>query len=154
MPSPVACAPEPREVALTTAAAEALTAATDATWPHEMVLLLAGAAEADRVLVARCLDLCGATGDRDGFRVPAAAFARAEAAARAAGLQWLGFAHSHPNGAAALSPTDRRELWHDCVQIVVGGPRHALRTCAFVLRGDAVRELLLTLVPDAAEATR
>lgn len=57
----------------------------------------------------------------DCFTVDAANFAAAEAALRARGVAWLGFAHSHARGAPAPSAIDRRELWRDCVQLIVAG---------------------------------
>lgn len=152
MPSAAPCASEPREVALSTDAAEALRAATDAAWPDEVVCLLAGRVEAGRHTIARCVPVPGAIAGRDHFAVPADAFARAEAAVRAAGLQWLGFAHSHPDGEPLPSATDRRELWRGCVQVVVGGPRRALQWRAFWFCDDGVHELPATTAAPGPEA--
>lgn len=145
MPSTASCAAAPCEVALSAAAAAALDAATDAAWPDEVVCLLAGRTAAGLARIERCLPIVGSIAGRGHFAVPAAAFARAEAAARAAGLRWLGFAHSHPDGESKPSATDQARLWRHCVQIVGGGPRRALQWGAFWLADGRVRELPLTM---------
>lgn len=138
---------EPRQVALSPAAVRALAAAAATAWPCEMVALLAGSMDGDLAIVERCCEVRGALTGPDHFAVPPAAFAGAEAAARAAGLQWLGFAHSHPDGEPRPSATDRAELWRGCVQIVGGGPAWAPHWRAFWFVGDTVRELPLSTLP-------
>ena len=85
--------------------------------PREMVGLLAAAGDA--LVVDRFVPVAGAECTEDRFAMPAAVFAVAEAALRARGERWLGFAHSHPNGSTALSAADRACLWRDCLQLVV-----------------------------------
>lgn len=106
-----------------TIAADALRAferAAAAAWPREAVAVLGGRHDGDAVAVTAVVPIEGA-GDATGFTVPPAAFVRTEAALRAAGVTWCGFAHSHPGGAAAPSARDRRELWPRCLQLIVGG---------------------------------
>src|SRR5687767_6769814 len=106
-----------RPVVLSDGARKALERAAAQAAPLEMVGLLAGAGDA--LAVERFVRVAGATCTADRFTMPAAVFAVAEAACRARGERWLGFAHSHPNGSAALSAADRAGLWRDCLQLVV-----------------------------------
>lgn len=124
-----------------TALAELRTATARAA-PAEMVRLLAGHADGTAVQVVGTWELPGAVCSRDHFQVDAAVFARAEATIRAAGLQWLGFAHSHPHGPAHLSAVDRAALWPDCVQVLVTGDGRDEGTIrAYWLHGDTVQAL-------------
>ena len=111
--------------------------------PLEMVGLLAGAGDA--VAGARFVPGAGATCTEDRFAMPASAFAAAEAACRARGERWLGFAHSHPRGSAALSAADRVSLWRDCLQlVVVPGPRDgATQIGAYWLTEDRIHTLAI-----------
>ena len=106
-----------RPVVLTDAARSALARAAAEAAPREMVGLLCGAGDA--LTVERFVPVAGASCTEDRFAMPAAVFAAAEAACRARGERWLGFAHSHPRGGTALSATDRASLWRDCLQLVV-----------------------------------
>jgi proteasome lid subunit RPN8/RPN11 len=106
-----------RPVVLSDAARAALERAAAQAAPREMVGLLAGTGGA--FAVERFVPVVGATCTEDRFTMPAAVFAAAEAACRARGERWLGFAHSHPRGSTALSATDRASLWRDCLQLVV-----------------------------------
>lgn len=137
------------EVRLAAAARRELWAAVARIWPNEAVLLLGGRHCEQTMRVDCCLALAAATGP-DYFRADAVDFVRLEAALRARGHQWLGFAHSHPNGPAALSTIDRTELWRDCLQVVVGtrGPQ-ATAAAAFWLHGEQLRRLPMQVVDEA-----
>jgi proteasome lid subunit RPN8/RPN11 len=106
-----------RTVVLSDGARAALERAAAEAAPLEMVGLLAGTGDA--FAVQRFVPVAGATCTEDVFLMPAAVFATAEAACRARGERWLGFAHSHPRGSVALSAADRACLWRDCLQLVV-----------------------------------
>ncbi|HEU4418461.1 MAG TPA: Mov34/MPN/PAD-1 family protein [Planctomycetota bacterium] len=106
-----------RTVVLSDGAWAALARAAAEAAPFEMVGLLAGAGDA--LVVDRFVPVVGATCSEDRFTMPAAVFAAAEAALRARGERWLGFAHSHPRGSTALSAADRACLWRNCMQLVV-----------------------------------
>ena len=139
----------PARVAIAEAALRAFERAAAAAWPREAVAVLGGHDRGDTVEVTAVVPIDGAGAD-DGFAVPPAAFARAEAALRAAGAAWRGFAHSHPRGAAAPSRRDRRELWRGCVQVIVGGtsPAHGPGG-AFGSGGPAAPPLPLAVGPAA-----
>lgn len=144
----------PREVHLPLLLERALRAAALARAPREFVALLGGAGDqhsepngepngdaARRCTIAAWCELANAATADDRFTVTAASFAAAEATLRAAGHRWLGFLHSHPRGAARLSPIDRTSLWRDCLQLVLGlgdaaADEPTLR--GFWLHGDAV----------------
>ena len=51
----------------------------------------------------------------------------AERAARAAGLELLGFWHTHPDGTALPSARDRREAWPDATYLIAATARGRLR---------------------------
>lgn len=130
-------------------ALQALAAAVRAAWPREAVLLLGGPlAEPPRVDCALPLPNDAEAIDR--FAVPAAAFAAAEHQLRRTGRRWLGFAHSHPGGAAALSQRDRTTAWR-CLQVVVGGKDpEALRAAAFVPAAEGFRPVPMPPLPAPA----
>jgi len=113
--------------------------------PREMVGLLAGTGGA--FAVERFVPVVGATCTEDRFTIPAAVFAAAEAACRARGERWLGFAHSHPQGSTALSAADRASLWRDCLQLVVvpgtGVPDGTTQLGAYWLTKDRVDTLAI-----------
>lgn len=131
-----------RTVVLGDGAWAALARAAEEALPFEMVGLLAGAGDA--LVVDRFVPVAGATCSEDHFAMPAPVFAAAEAALRARGERWLGFAHSHPNGITALSAADRACLWRDCLQlVVVPGPGDGATIRAFWLAKDRVDTLAI-----------
>ena len=133
----------PDEVRLAAAVQRTIDRATRSAWPKEMVGALGGTHRDGTVLVEHVVPIAAA-GQRDSFAVTPTAFLLAEAELTAAGHQWLGFVHSHPGGTAAPSARDRRELWHRCLQLIVGGPRpDELQTAAFWLEDDACAPLRL-----------
>src|SRR5262245_8503027 len=109
--------------------------------PLEMVGLLAGAGDA--LTVERFVPVAGAICTEDCFVMPAAVFAAAEAACRARGERWLGFAHSHPCSSAALSATDRVTLWRDCLQLVVARGVGTTQIAAYWLSKDRIDTLAI-----------
>ena len=132
-----------RPVVLSDGARKALERAAAQRAPLEMVGLLAGAGDA--LAVERFVPVAGATCTEDRFTMPASVFAEAEAACRARGERWLGFAHSHPNGSTALSAADRASLWRDCLQlVVVPGPGDGTtKIRAFWLTKDRIDTLTI-----------
>jgi proteasome lid subunit RPN8/RPN11 len=130
-----------RSVVLDDGAWAALERAAAQAAPREMVGLLAGAGDA--FAIERFVPVAGATCTEDHFVMPAAVFAAAEAACRARGERWLGFAHSHPQGGVALSPTDRACLWRDCLQLVVARGDGTTQVAAYWLTEDRVHTLAI-----------
>lgn len=124
---------------LTDAARDALERAVRDAWPDELVALLGG--EGERVDAVLPLPDADATGDA--FAVDAATFARAEGKLRDAGRAFVGFAHSHPGGSAALSAQDRAELWRGCAHVVAATDGRAVTLRGFWLDGDVTAPLPL-----------
>ncbi|HZN41421.1 MAG TPA: Mov34/MPN/PAD-1 family protein [Planctomycetota bacterium] len=130
-----------RTVVLSDDARAALERAAAEAAPREMVGLLAGTSA---FAVERFVPVAGAACTEDHFTMPAAVFAAAEAACRARGERWLGFAHSHPRGSTALSAADRAFLWRDCLQlVVVPGGDGTTRIGAYWLTKDRVDTLAI-----------
>ncbi len=140
------------DAVLAIGARDELWAAVARNWPNEVVLLLGGQYVGATAYIERCSELTATATSPHHFRAHAVDFVRLEASLRADGHRWLGFAHSHPDGDAALSTTDRAELWRGCVQLVVGtrGPQ-ATAAAAFWLWGQQLQQLPLR-VAAAAEA--
>lgn len=137
----------PQRVELTERVAAALRAAVRAAGPREMVMLLGGQRRGTTAAVLAALPLPNAAGGADRFAVDSPAFLRAEHELRRRGHAWLGFAHSHPNGAPLPSTTDRRELWRDCVQLILAPQDdRSIALRAFVLGADDLRSLPLSVV--------
>ncbi|MBL8750268.1 MAG: Mov34/MPN/PAD-1 family protein [Planctomycetes bacterium] len=141
----------PKAVWIDPATRAQLEAAAVAALPDEFVALLGGTVDDDRPDVDTFVALDAQVG-RDCFAVQPPAFARAEAAIRASGRHWLGFVHSHPNGAAVPSLRDRRDAWPHCVQLVVGAATGRPGTVgAFWFDQDGMHTIpLLTKVPETA----
>ena len=94
-----------------------------------MIAVLGGqivdrAAHIERVILVQ-----NQSGQHDSFFVTAQDFSRCEQDLRAAGLTWLGFAHSHPDGPATPSSRDREQRWTGCLQVITN-PRHI--NCFFI----------------------
>ncbi len=128
-----------------------LEAAAAAALPDEFVALLGGTADDRRPDVDTVVALDALVGP-DTFAAEPAAFARAEAAIRAAGRHWLGFVHSHPNGAAIPSLRDRRDAWRNCLQLVVGAAAdRPVVVAAYWFDHDGMHAVpVLTRTPEAA----
>lgn len=132
----------------------ALLAAARGALPREAVLALVGRREGGRAVIEGCALLQNIAPADAEFAVDPIEFVRLEAGLRAAGRQWLGFAHSHPNGQAELSAQDRATLWPRCVQLVLG-LRHGAPASlgAFWLDGARLQAVpMRTLAPDEVRA--
>lgn len=71
------------------------------------------------------------------FLLDAQTLLMADAQARAAGDEILGFYHSHPNGNALPSPHDRRDAWPGYLYLIVAVERGAPRyLCAWICHSD------------------
>lgn len=89
--------------------------------PHEACGVLGGRRAGNLLELTHWVELESVDPAADAFAVDPVAFALAEARLRAAGGNWLGFAHSHPHDDAVPSARDLEVLWHGCVQVIVGG---------------------------------
>jgi len=128
----------PDEIAWTDDVQAAVRGAAHRAAPRECALLLGGPADAAAITMA--VELPNAAAGNDAFDVRPEAFLRAEQLLRDADATFVGFAHSHPQGACAPSARDRAELWTGCVQLITDGDE----VRAFWLDADRrVRELSL-----------
>ena len=123
---------------ISAAVRRAIARAVAAAHPREMVGAVAGASADDGAIITAFEPLPNVAGGEDRFGVDPLAFAAVEAGLRDRGHALLGFVHSHPDGSAEPSATDRRELWRDCLQLIVSADD---RLRAFRLDGDGVHEL-------------
>jgi len=130
-------------VLLETDAKNAMARAANQAAPREMVGLVGGRTDHGVLHVVHFAPLPDGLCGTDHFAVAPWTFAAAEAALRAQGLRWLGFAHSHPAGAPVPSPTDARELWPHCLQLVLGLMHGEPAIGAFWLDAAGVHELPL-----------
>lgn len=139
-------------VEITPHVARALRAALRVAAPAEFVGLLGGRRDGGVARVEAFAPTRNIATVADGFAVAPADFAAAEAALRADGLQWLGFAHGHPTAAAAPSLRDRASFWPGCLQAIVGPCGDAPPIRVFLRDGDACRELACRdgVAPEAA----
>lgn len=128
---------------LETAAVQAMAGAVEQAGTREMVGLVAGHAAGGVLRVVHFAPLREAVCTRDRFTVAPQHFAAAEAELRDAGLQWLGFAHSHPGGDPVPSPADAEQLWPHCLQLVLGTARGACAIGAFWRDAEGFHELRL-----------
>ena len=111
----------PDAVAWTEDLREALLAAARLASPRELVAVLGGDCGADTTSVTAFVEVQNVARGDDRFGVDPGAFAAVEQQLRRRGCAFVGFAHSHPRGAAAPSARDRDELWSGCVQLIVAG---------------------------------
>lgn len=109
-------------IELSPEARERILAHASAAYPDECCGALLGAAGADgdtRVAEALALPNTTEEGPRQRFLVRPADYRMAEARARAAGAELLGFYHSHPDHPAQPSEYDLRHAWPNLSYVIV-----------------------------------
>ena len=127
-----------------------LTQVTRQLAPREMVAALGGRVDDQTARVEVVVPLPNQSTHRDSFSVAAPDFGRCEQQFREAGLTFLGFAHSHPNGHATPSRRDCRELWTGCLQVITNHDQ----VNAFVLDKQRIAHPLPQSGPQSGEAAR
>lgn len=97
----------------------------EACYPGECCGFLVGRAEPDAIRVERVLPAANAGGRNDRFTVPPEAVLAVHKEARAAGLDVVGYYHSHPDHPARPSRLDRDNAWpgYACLIVSVTGGR-------------------------------
>lgn len=108
----------PDELVWTEAVREDLLRAASAAAPGECAAVLGGEPGRDRTAITELIEVPNAARSDDAFVVDPADFARAQQALEGLGAAFVGFAHSHPRGAAAPSMRDCAELWTGCVHLI------------------------------------
>ena len=107
------------------------------TYPHECCGALFGDAAANRIISAQPLPNTTEEGPRRRFLVRPADYLAAERGAKAAGLELIGFYHSHPDHPARPSQHDLDHAWpnlHYVIASVLQGKVDDVRT--WFLRDD------------------
>jgi len=108
-------------------------------YPHEGVALLVGRAEGDAKVVERVRRMRNTNTERahDRFAIDEREYLQAEEEVSAAGLEILGFVHSHPDHPSRPSETDREyfQFWPEfsCAILAVEDGEPALFT-SWVIR--------------------
>lgn len=133
----------PLAVILAAGPRDALLVAAAHAAPREVVFALGGRRAAGDATIVRGVELPNRAARAGRFRADPIDFARAEAALRGAGLEWLGFAHSHPGGRRSPSRADLEALWPHCIQVVASAGPGGPGLCAFWLAGGRLLELPL-----------
>ncbi|MEC8252424.1 MAG: M67 family metallopeptidase [Planctomycetota bacterium] len=111
----------PEELVWTERVQSDLLRAASAASPRECAAVLGGEAAGARTAITSLIEVPNAHPEPDAFEITPADFARAQRALEDRGAAFIGFAHSHPRGAAAPSLRDRAELWTGCVHLIAGG---------------------------------
>lgn len=95
-----------------------LRAAMTGALPHEGCGVLGGRRRDGVLELASFVALPNSARSADRFCVRPADFTAALLRLASERVDFLGFAHSHPNGVPRPSPTDVRELWHHCAHLI------------------------------------
>jgi proteasome lid subunit RPN8/RPN11 len=127
------------------------------TYPYECFGFLIGSAGPTESVV-QIVPGSNALGNQpDRFEMDAAEFLAVEAAAEQAGLEIIGFYHSHPDWPAVPSAADLRSAWPgSCYLIVTVHAAHPTSVAAWRLSGDAPSrfvEMPLEVLADACDST-
>lgn len=115
-------------------------------YPHETCGVLIGRSAGAQVSVERLAAARNLVEDRphDRYELDPRDFLAADRAAHAAGLEIVGFWHSHPDGPALPSPTDRAKAWPDYVYLIAAvSAAGAGELRGWRLAGGAFEELTL-----------
>ena len=119
---------------------EAIRRHGEETYPHECCGVLLGQAEDDGRTVIKTVR-CGNTrsdSPHNRYHIAPQELVRVQRESREAGLEIVGFYHSHPDHPAKWSPTDFAEAhWIGCSYVITSVERgHAKATNSFLLAGE------------------
>lgn len=126
---------------MTTAGLAQMRAHCERAYPYEACGVLAGTAEAGVRKVGQVIECGNQRGDspQNRYAISPQELIAAQTQARTAGLEIVGFYHSHPDFPARWSATDLEEAhWLGCSYVIVsveGG--QAGRVASFVLEGTS-----------------
>ena len=119
---------------------EALRAHGEEIYPHECCGIMLGRAEADGNTVERLLRAGNTRTDsaHNRYHIAPEELIRAQREARKAGLDIVGFYHSHPDHPAQWSKTDFAEAhWYGCSYVITAVENGVARvTNSFLLQGS------------------
>lgn len=130
----------------------------EAAHPHECCGFLFGRVEDDRYIVQQTLRAQNQRRDspHNRYQISPAEYLRAERLAAEAGLEIIGFYHSHPDHPARPSQFDLENAWPGLVYVIVGvNQGRADKTTAWELTDDRSqflpKEILIAALSAAAE---
>jgi proteasome lid subunit RPN8/RPN11 len=109
------------------------------TYPHECCGILLGKSDAENLTVAQLIRAGNTRTDsaHNRYHIAPQELIRAQREGRKAGLDIVGFYHSHPDHPAQWSPTDFAEAhWFGCAYVITAIEKsHAQITNSFLLTG-------------------
>ncbi len=126
--------PVPHPLLLSPRDLESIQSHGEACYPEECCGFLIGSAEGGATRVERILPAANTGGRSDRFTVPPETVLAVHKEARAAGLDVVGYYHSHPDHPARPSRLDRENAWpgYACLIVsVVGGQAVETRSWRF-----------------------
>ena len=121
------------------------------TYPHECCGILLGKSDSDNITVATLLRAGNTRTDsaHNRYNIAPQELIAAQRQARKAGLDIVGFYHSHPDHPAQWSPTDFAEAhWFGCAYVITAiETGHAAITNSFLLTGTTEDDKAFTNQP-------
>jgi proteasome lid subunit RPN8/RPN11 len=121
------------------------------TYPHECCGILLGKSDADRITVTELIRAGNTRTDsaHNRYNIAPQELIAAQRQARKAGLDIVGFYHSHPDHPAQWSPTDFAEAhWFGCAYVITAIEKsHAAITNSFLLAGTTEDDKAFTNQP-------
>ena len=121
------------------------------TYPHECCGILLGKSDADRITVTELIRAGNTRTDsaHNRYNIAPQELIAAQRQARKAGLDIVGFYHSHPDHPAQWSPTDFAEAhWFGCAYVITAIEKsHAAITNSFLLAGTTEDDKAFTHQP-------
>lgn len=129
----------------------------EATYPHECCGFLLGRIEANSRIVERTQRAQNQRDDspQNRYQIAPQDYMQADRAAREAGLDIVGFYHSHPDHPARPSQFDLENAWPELVYVIVAvNQGKAGETTAWILAGDRSKFLPEKIVTQTASSAR
>jgi proteasome lid subunit RPN8/RPN11 len=130
----------------------------ESTYPHECCGFLLGRAEENRRVVVQTRRAQNQRDDspQNRYQISPQEYIRADRAAREAGMDIVGFYHSHPDHPARPSQFDLDNAWPELAYVIVGvNQGKASETTAWMLADDRSRFLPEEIVtPTASSAMK
>ena len=120
------------------------------TGPAECCGALIGLATGAEIEIRTLIPVANAALDHSSFLIDAATVLRLERQAACAGMQVVGFYHSHPTTAAQPSPTDLELAVPGYVYVIIDVPRGSIRCWRLHDDRSGFHELRVSLLAGAA----
>ena len=120
------------------------------TGPAECCGALIGLATGEEIEIRTLIPVANTALDHSSFLIDAATVLRLERQAACAGMQVVGFYHSHPTTAAQPSPTDLELAVPGYVYVIIDVPRGSIRCWRLHDDRSGFHELRVSLLAGAA----